>query len=196
MNIEELKKLQDEIHQTAIDHGWWNKNRELPELLVLLHSEISEAFEAEQSNIMAVYYKDNKPEGYLVEMADYVIRIMDLFGHYQINIETYMETLDYKNLFSKFLECLLEINQFDIYKKEIFLNHICCLHFNVSKSLEIYRAEKNNLVMIGKISEILTRSIIGCFAYAKYLDHDLMEIIKEKHEYNKTRPYRHGGKKA
>lgn len=36
--------------------------------------------------------------------------------------------------------------------------------------------------------------IIRALDYAEYRGWDMQEIIKKKHEYNKTRPYKHGGK--
>ena len=38
--------------------------------------------------------------------------------------------------------------------------------------------------------------IDGCFYLSTLMGFDLLEEIKRKHEYNKTRSYRHGGKKA
>ena len=44
----------EEVHNTAIDKGWWDFERPVPELLCLLHSEISEALES---------YRNDIPEG-------------------------------------------------------------------------------------------------------------------------------------
>jgi cytidyltransferase-like protein len=64
------------------------------EKLVLVHTEISEAVEELRHGHMPldVYYTtDNqghqKPEGYGVELADAVIRIMDICGYHQIDLE-------------------------------------------------------------------------------------------------------------
>ena len=40
-----LNELAKEIHENAKAHGWWEKNRTLPEVLALCHSELSEALE-------------------------------------------------------------------------------------------------------------------------------------------------------
>lgn len=72
---------QEEVHQCAIDKGWWDNSRPIPELLCLLHSEISEALES---------YRNNIPEGekhcLSEELADLVIRIWDMCEFLRIDI--------------------------------------------------------------------------------------------------------------
>ena len=41
----DLKEFQKEVHQTAIDHGWWETDRNIGEQIALMHSELSEALE-------------------------------------------------------------------------------------------------------------------------------------------------------
>lgn len=73
-----VKKLQKEIHKNAIAHGWWETKREIPELLCLIHSEVSEALEA---------YRNHNDENLHEELADVVIRVMDMCEGYGIDIE-------------------------------------------------------------------------------------------------------------
>ena len=43
----DIKTLIEESHSTAKEKGWWEfPKREIPELLALIHSEVSEAIEA------------------------------------------------------------------------------------------------------------------------------------------------------
>lgn len=82
-----FEELQIAVHETAKEHGWW-EGKDLtciPEKLALIHSEISEALEEYRkgSNPSVRYYEPShelteKPEGFGVELADAVIRIMDL----------------------------------------------------------------------------------------------------------------------
>jgi len=74
----ELRNLQKEIHDNAIAHGWWDKFRPIPELLCLIHSEVSEALEA---------YRNGDRENIAEELADIVIRTLDTAGGYGIDLE-------------------------------------------------------------------------------------------------------------
>ena len=65
------------VHANAVDHGWWEEPREDGTLIALMHSELSEALEDLR--------KGNGPDehcpqfsGAEVELADVVIRIMDM----------------------------------------------------------------------------------------------------------------------
>jgi hypothetical protein len=104
-----LSKWQEEIHTLAKVKGWYEEERNIGEVIALIHSELSEALEEWREGTPAYYIKDGKPCGFWVEMADAVIRILD---------------------------------------------------------------------------------------YAEAQDISLESVIEAKHNYNKTRPYRHGGKKA
>jgi len=81
------------IHNNAVDHGWWEDSREIPELLCLIHSEVSEALEA---------YRRRIPEGQKgclsEELADVIIRIFDLCGRHKIDIA---EAVRVKHEFNK-----------------------------------------------------------------------------------------------
>lgn len=52
MNINELAK---EVHENAVNHGWWEKPPSLPEALCLIHAELSEALEEYRNGSPLVY---------------------------------------------------------------------------------------------------------------------------------------------
>jgi NTP pyrophosphatase (non-canonical NTP hydrolase) len=97
-----LNKLRDEIHQTAVEHGWWDDERTFGDVIALCHSELSEALEEYRNGMPMVYFpcnnggmcdsktsncKSKKPEGIAIELADCMIRILDYCGHAGIDIE-------------------------------------------------------------------------------------------------------------
>lgn len=85
-----IKELQKEVHENAKAHGWWETPPKIGELLMLITTEVSEAFEEVRKGkeINETYYADNgKMEGVPSELADIVIRVMDLCEHYGIDLE-------------------------------------------------------------------------------------------------------------
>lgn len=87
-----IRSWTNDIHENAINHGWWDDpDRNIGELLALIHSEVSEALEAYRLGEMDTITHDNgKPEGFWVEMADVLIRVLDMAGRFNIDIEHLM----------------------------------------------------------------------------------------------------------
>lgn len=91
-----LRDLQRTVHALAREKGWWDLQPgesapNIPEKLALIHSEISEAleeFRKAPGEIRETYSGEHgKPEGFPVELADAVIRIMDLCGWLGVDLE-------------------------------------------------------------------------------------------------------------
>jgi len=74
----EFSKIAELVHKNAVEHGWWTTSRPIPELLCLVHSEVSEALEA---------YRNGNNENFEEELADVIIRVMDMAAGYNINLE-------------------------------------------------------------------------------------------------------------
>jgi len=80
----DLRDLMDRINQYAHDKGWWDRPREFGTLIALVHSELSEALEAERENKIS----DKIPEfsGVEEELADTIIRILDIAKELKLDI--------------------------------------------------------------------------------------------------------------
>jgi hypothetical protein len=80
-----IDNLQRRIHEQAVAKGWWNQPRDVPHCLALIHSELSEALEdyrmSTPQDPNLCYEIEGKPGGILVELADAMIRILDLAEH-------------------------------------------------------------------------------------------------------------------
>lgn len=89
MNINEWA---EEIHNNAVEHGWWDDPRSFGEVVALCHSELSEALEADRAAEDYVWVHENgKPEGVAVEMIDCMIRILDWCVAVGIDAERVLE---------------------------------------------------------------------------------------------------------
>jgi len=76
-----------DIHAGNVEAGWWSDiktgeriDRNMGELLCLVHSEVSEAMEGHRKNLMDDHLPDRKMIE--VELADACIRIFDICGAY------------------------------------------------------------------------------------------------------------------
>ena len=75
-----LNALAAEIHQTAVEKGWHDRPRPIPEHLALIHSEVSEVLEE--------YRKpDFYPESMGGELADIIIRTLDLAAVFNLDMD-------------------------------------------------------------------------------------------------------------
>jgi NTP pyrophosphatase (non-canonical NTP hydrolase) len=82
-----LKELQEDIHQNAVEKGWW-ETPNIPEKICMAHSELSEAVDDFRNSRMDVSIaKDGKPEGFPVELADTLIRVLDIAEHFGYDMD-------------------------------------------------------------------------------------------------------------
>jgi len=87
-----LNDLAESIFNDNRKKGFWPESPELRnkgELIALMHSELSEALEADRKNLMDDKLTNRK--GFDVELADCLIRILDTCGALDIPIQQIVE---------------------------------------------------------------------------------------------------------
>ena len=213
MLINELAKA---VHENAVAHGWWDDEREAPEIIALIHSEWSEALEEARADMPLAYITlkhnelspvmteiiprgddgtytseiglsdgkritDGKPEGVAVELIDGCIRILDLFGELNINAldDKTDKPFELEGLYEEDIAC----------EANYPLSHtVAYLHGFTSDALKSDSAT-------GPINPgPLTSAMALALSWVKKQELDPLAILLEKHEFNKSRPYKHGKK--
>lgn len=79
----EIKDIVRKAHDNAVEHGFWDPP------LPCDPADETECFQYGHED--ACQYRNKKPEGAAVELADAVIRIADLCGHLGIDLDAVIE---------------------------------------------------------------------------------------------------------
>lgn len=87
-----LNEMAERAHAMSREKGWYEDERNIPEMLALIHSEVSEALEDyrhyKREELASSFIDDNnKPIGFPTELADIVIRVGDLAVFLGIDLE-------------------------------------------------------------------------------------------------------------
>jgi len=109
-----INKLSKQIHENNKAKGFYDDKKNIGEMLALIHSEVSEALEADREDSYAIplgntksadtifnCYQDDEvfqtefehwiKDTFEDELADIVIRVMDLAAYKKIDLETHIK---------------------------------------------------------------------------------------------------------
>ena len=206
MNFNDLAR---EVHQNAVEHGWWDEERSFGDIIALCHSELSEALEEYRAKRPMVYHvcrasdgcpcdreacgdwnpesgacdlgvMDEKPEGIAVELADCIIRVLDYMGKEGFDVDALLREAP------KAVMCDVPVR---VYAASLG-DRIARWHLLLSLA---YACWCNSA---GTHAAALRMALCICeiVEWAEEAGVDMEMVLDTKHEYNKTRPYRHGGK--
>lgn len=172
-----------EVHQNAVEHGFWEGERPIDEVFALIHSEWSEAMEAYRKDEPMVWYDEergHKPEGIAVELVDGCIRIFDYLA--------FLGNTDYFDTTTTYSYIAQAIAPFD---DDISMPSLVCILHRATAEAANERVVNGNQEQ--SIAWLRTALGIACGWLARNKQ-DFEAIMCEKHAYNKTRPYKHGKK--
>jgi NTP pyrophosphatase (non-canonical NTP hydrolase) len=85
-----ISQLITDSYTTAREKGWHDSPRTFGDRLSLIHSEVSEALEDYRNGYLpnqVFYTQSGKPCGVPIELADVLIRIFDMCGELDIDLE-------------------------------------------------------------------------------------------------------------
>lgn len=199
-----LKTFAEKVHENSCKHGFWDGECNLEEKMALIHAEWSEALEEYRADRPMIWYecmeakqhepvvcnpkdaydclsyeklvsdgcphRGKKPEGIAVELIDGCLRILDFAGKFDAELPFEEIEPPQKSLPSL----------------------IAHLHYYTA-------AAQSSIGIHGDLIDSgwkhwLGTAIHDVFRYLLQNGVNPTVLMQEKHEYNKTRPYKHGKK--
>ena len=208
-----LNKFAKEVHQNAVDHGFWEDERDITETIALIHSEFSEALEEYRANRPMIWFeckeiehstpkvcapkdeydylvfdqkgtcphRGKKPEGIAVELIDGCIRILDLFGKNGrvCSSSTIAELIN-----------RIRANNPKLNEDTPLPTLVCALHSLTARAGDRCYAVTNKDAALAPLEAAL--GLVFFWTSENGVDPEALMV--QKHEFNKSRPYKHGKK--
>ena len=164
MNLTELAR---EIHEQNVHVGWWDewpvKTDRHKTAMMLVVSEIAEAMEGHRKNLM----DDHLPQYRMfdVELADALIRLLDLAGAYDMILDNYAKQVDLE--------------------KRRWKNVIPWSNLKVPEQL--YRIVQRMSSQREEPHQNVFQGVVSIIIVAEINDIDILPIVDAKREYNAKR---------
>lgn len=182
----ELTAVAKKAYQNAESKGWHEVDRTPYELVMLMNSELGEATEElRQHDPMDIYIIDGKPEGFLIEIADFIIRLFDTVGYFEGD-----ERGIYRALCDGHTSAISYIWDEKLKSKEVDPAQLICTFGKL-----LFEAVDG--IVVGNYSKAIHLFGSICGIADEWFDshgQSLKKVIEQKMEYNSTRSHRHGGK--
>lgn len=215
----DMNDIAKRVHDNAVVHGFWPEGRTDAEVLALIHSEWSKALEAYRDEEDMVWYScdaedgrhecdgdicgnrttdvydddmepiweqgycdghKQRPEGIAVELIDGCIRILDTVSVWAPTRDLGDDKFD--GLISIGTKSVEQVKAMELPELVAFL------HYLVSDAYKWVTGFAERAVATDK----LMGAFAAVFLWLRARGEDPVAILREKHEYNITRPYKHG----
>lgn len=205
----EINQLAEAFHQNAVDHGFWDEPVPAEQAIALIHAEWSEALEEHRAGRPLVYcvnpdcgilakretseevccrvcgFRDGKakPEGTAMELIDGCIRILDYIG--SIPEEDRMAYIQKYTLLEWQFGLDWLINTFSDVSDWTLPTLVTNLHAETSEAFKRCTGDHPSIIH-------MLRAVGMALAWIKANGLDPETLMMAKHNYNKTRPRKHG----
>ena len=166
----DLNKLAAQIHDAAVNKGFWNVEDAMTKHLVKMVSELGEVVQADRAGVMfEIDAFSGKPEGVAAELADLIMMLLDMCAQLGVSlpdedIDSWIENKDKDAEIAKFTVPVLVVTLTATLVDMMY-------HNDDSGALEI---------------------IYAVYIWLRHRGFDLWEIIRHKMAYNEARPALHG----
>jgi len=199
--IDNINELAAEAHENAVAHGFYGVPDPEECNIAMLHCELSEAVQAERSEQPLIFRlcidcddgpcrvvpgeatacgyncEGKKPEGIAVELADFVIRLLDYAAGHGMKIPTRQQ------LVPTYASLPRLVNRLHSSINEL-------VHFREIAADFGLKDDAGKLSQVTIIANAV--ELVETFLDEKGID--LWEIVREKMDYNRSRPMLHGKK--
>lgn len=173
-----ISELVKEAYDTAVGRGFHDSPTEFGTLLALVHTEVKEVFDA-QTN------QDTSEE-----LADVLIRIFDLSGYFQIDLEKAFSKVYVGN---EMEEIRKKIHRITKEEGSLEKTTYCLrLHNTICDAMETFRLKMDEKEKKEQLAEDLMRIVDLALEIEGRNQLNVLSALYEKMEKNKKRPHKHG----